>query len=179
MANVFMVPNNPFKNPQGGALPEGVVSNDMKVRGFPADGFPELYPLGDTRFSESMTYSTQYRGGGRMQTRKNIFTRPPYAANSKGPMGESLNDMRPAGVGTAKFSDINMNNLVGYKDQYWKEEVMHNHDRKKVHNIVNNILAEPEPFRAPRMVPIQIPLQKLEQKGNLINYQAMSYRQGY
>ncbi len=46
---------------------------------------------------------------------------------------------RFAGVTTQKFSDIALNEIVGYKDQYWKQERELNPNRDRVHNILNNV----------------------------------------
>ncbi|CAD7969274.1 unnamed protein product [Amoebophrya sp. A120] len=143
---------------------------------FPADGFPELYPLADHRYPPGA--ETTLRGSGRYQTRKNLFFLPKEPHKLKGPTVENTIDQRPAGVTTQQFSDTNMANLVGYKDQYWKLEVAENPERVKRHDIVTNKMYPPEPFRPAREVPI-VPIPKMDQKGRVLNFNASEYREGY
>mmetsp|Transcript_9450 Transcript_9450/g.23183 ORF Transcript_9450/g.23183 Transcript_9450/m.23183 type:complete len:142 (+) Transcript_9450:114-539(+) len=138
------------------------------------DTFPELYPLRDCRYP--VDAETTVRGGGRYQTRKNLFSVPTYT--TKGPTVENVIDQRPAGVTTQKFSDVNMADLVGYKDQYWKLELSENPQRVKKHDIVTNAMKAPEPFRPAREVPKEKSI-KMPQKGRVANFTAGEFREGY
>ncbi|CAD7961490.1 unnamed protein product [Amoebophrya sp. A25] len=142
---------------------------------FPKDAFPELYPLSDHRYD---IQNPTNRSSGRHQTRKNLFSRPIDPSSIKGVVAESVKEQRPAGVTTAKFNDVNMANLVGYKDQYYKLEALENPTRAKKHNIVNNVMANPEPLRPA----VEVPKNNDPQSstfGKVMNTKAGEFRLGY
>ena len=69
-----------------------------------------------------------------------------------------------------------MNDFVGYKEKYWEYEMAENPERTKKHNIVNNRMSDPEPFRPGREVPIPYLKDLPKQEGVNINLQASSVR---
>ena len=127
------------------------------------------------RYPPETVDSSEYRGGGRVLTRKELFSRPQWAPFSKGPTGEVIKDMRPAGVSIRQQTDTQMNDAVGYKDVYWRLEHRDNPERKNVLNILKATYTAPEPARPGKEIPVKR-LDLPQQAGRFVNQQCDSFR---
>ena len=143
---------------------------------------PDFYVPGDSRFPQGA--STTYRGGGREMTRRQYTDPVTYpegpAYYAKGPFATSLKEMRPAGVSTKAFAEVNMKDFVGYKENYYERERVENPAQTKAHDILTNKMIPPVAPPEVRTFPVNRLVEGVNghpvQQGKLINLESGSER---